>query len=90
MKVQLGPEKQDKERSKDGKDKARRMKRRAFLRTCKHVSEKPADNRADQPEPYRPKQRQWDVHDRLRHEPCDQPDNDVPDEMKHTSSVLTF
>jgi hypothetical protein len=28
------------------------------------------------------------MHDRLRHEPGDQPDNYVPDEMKHTSSVL--
>jgi hypothetical protein len=88
MEIQLGPEKQDEECAEDRKDNAGRMKGSPFFWARKQVRDEAADERTDDPQSYRPKQRQMDVHDRLRDEPGDEADNYVPDEMKHVSSVL--
>jgi hypothetical protein len=71
MEIELGPAKQDEKRPNDGKDDACRMKRSPFFRPHKQVRNQSADERTDDPEPYGPKQRQMDVHDRLRDESGD-------------------
>jgi len=71
MEIELGPAKQDKKRSNDGKDDACRMKRSPLFRTHKQVRDKPADERTYDPESNRPEQRQMDVQGRLRDESGD-------------------
>jgi hypothetical protein len=90
MEIQLGPEKEDKKRSEDRKDNPGRMKRSPWFWPRKQMRNQPADERADDAQSDRPKQRQMDVHDRLRDVAGNEADNYVPDEMKHGFSVLSL
>jgi hypothetical protein len=90
MEIQLGPEKQDEKRTEDRKDNAGRVKGSPFFGARKQMRDEAADERTDDPQSYRPEQRQVDVHNRLRDVPGDEADNYVPDEMKHSFSVSSF
>src|SRR2546428_9016197 len=63
------------------------MKLRARFGTREDVRHQSADNRTNDPEPDRPHKRHVHVHDRFRHEPGDQTNDDVPNQMKHVSSL---
>src|ERR1700683_2106285 len=55
-------------------------------RTRKHVRDAASQNRSDNAEHDRPEDRHMHMHHRLRNNPRDQPNQNVPDQVKHASS----
>jgi len=56
----------------------------AFVcRTREYVSDGATEDRSDDPEDDRPEKRDVGVHRGSRNQSCDQPNEDIPDEVKH-------
>jgi hypothetical protein len=83
MNLQLIANEENQDRSKCGKNQARRVI--SFVsRARKHVGNTAADDRSDYAQHDCPKHRYMHVHHRFRDDPRDQPDKNIPDEVKHT------
>ena len=57
-------------------------------RAREYVGDSPADDRSDDAEHDRPEDRHVHVHHRFRNNPGDEPNENVPDPVKHTFSAL--
>jgi hypothetical protein len=81
VKVQLGPKKQDQERTQDGKDDTGGVKRAFSSGAYKQVNDKAGHNGANYAEDNGPEQREMQMHDGLGHEPGDETNYYVPDQV---------
>src|SRR5438093_7588970 len=59
------------------------MKSASSAWRIKQMRYSPADNRADNPKHHCPCDRQMRMHQRFRDTAGEEPDNDIPDKMKH-------
>jgi hypothetical protein len=83
MNVQLIANEENQDRAQSGKNEAGGMK--PFVRRAeKQMRDGAPDNRPDDTEHDRPEDRYVHVHHRFRNNPRDQPDQNIPDQMKHT------
>jgi hypothetical protein len=58
-------------------------------RARKHVGDAAAEDRSDDAEHDRPEECQVNVHHRFRNEPREEPDKNIPEQVKHTFSSFT-
>jgi hypothetical protein len=87
MNVQLIANKKNQHRAQGGKNEAGGMI--SFVcRARKHVRNAAAEDASDDAEHDRPEDRYMHVHHRFRDEARDQPDKNVPDQVKHAFSSL--
>jgi hypothetical protein len=86
--MQLKAKVENQDRAKRGKNDAGRMKSSSWR--GKQVRNGTADNRSDDAEHDCPEDRHVHVQHRFRDDPSDQPNNDVPDQVKHNFSPVVL
>jgi hypothetical protein len=87
VELEMVPHPQNQDRAEDGNDDAGGVKWSALFRTENQMRDHSADNGTDNPENDRPEKGHVHVHGRFRDDAGDQTNDDVPNEMKHLSSL---
>ena len=89
MDIQLVADEENQDRAERGEKNAGWMK--ALVSGANNqVGDGSAKERSNDAKNDCPRKRQMNVHDVLRNYPCEKPNNQIPEQVKHTISLISF